>query len=122
MRSRFSLVMVAMLVLAFAASALGMSALRKPKLTMEQATAIALARHDGTVKSSELEKEHGKLVYSFDIEAGTEIREVQVDAMTGAIVEDKVESAADEAKEAAKDHKKEERTEKEKKVQSTQPK
>lgn len=83
--------------------ALATDARAEPKITKDQARAIALARHQGTVKSSELEKEHGKLVYSFDIQTAEGIREVQVDAMTGKVVEDTIESAADEAKEAAQE-------------------
>jgi hypothetical protein len=55
----------------------------------------------GTVKEGELEKEHGKLVWSFDIAtAGTSgVTEVQVDAISGAIVSVEHESASAEAKE-----------------------
>ncbi len=60
-----------------------------PKLTLDSALVIAKAQvPNGTVKSHELEREHGKLIYSFDfVVAGkTGIDEVNVDAMTGAIV------------------------------------
>lgn len=77
-----------------------------PKITMEQAKAVALQKESGTVKSSELEKEHGRWIYSFDISRPGGIREVNVDANTGKVVEDSNETAADEAKEAAKEHKK----------------
>ncbi len=42
----------------------------------------------GTIRESELEHEHGKLVWSFDIATPwtTDITEVQVDAVTGEIV------------------------------------
>jgi uncharacterized membrane protein YkoI len=42
----------------------------------------------GTIKEGELEKEHGKLIWSFDIATpGTkDITEVQVDAINGGIV------------------------------------
>ena len=76
------------------------------KITMKQARAIATSKVPGKVKSSELEKEHGKLVYSFDIETAKGIREIQVDAYSGAIVSDEIETAADEAKEAAQEKKK----------------
>jgi hypothetical protein len=72
---------------------------KQAKITMQQAQKTALARHAGVIRSKELEKENGKLVYSFDIKTRTGIHEVQVDAQTGEIVEDKIESAADEAKE-----------------------
>lgn len=78
----------------------------KSKITMQQARATATAKASGKVKSAELEKEHGKLVYSFDIETVAGIREIQVDAYSGAIVSDQVETAADEAREAAAERKK----------------
>jgi hypothetical protein len=55
----------------------------------------------GTIKEGELEKEHGKLIWSFDIATpGTrDITEVQVDAITGEIVSVENESAEKEAKE-----------------------
>jgi uncharacterized membrane protein YkoI len=66
-----------------------------------QATAIAQAPN-GTVKESELEKEHGKLIWSFDIATPgtTDITEVNVDAITGKVVAIDKEKAEDEAKEA----------------------
>ena len=43
---------------------------------------------NGTIKESELEKEHGKLIWSFDIATPgtTDITEVNVDAITGKVV------------------------------------
>jgi predicted small secreted protein len=76
------------------------------KLTKAQAEAIALQRaKGGTVKSSELEQEHGKLVWSFDIaKAGTKnVTEVLIDAKTGEVVSVAVETPADEAAEALKE-------------------
>jgi uncharacterized membrane protein YkoI len=72
------------------------------KITSEAAVQTALARvPGGQVREGELEKEHGLLVYSFDIlvpnRAGVD--EVQVDAKSGKVVSVKHESAADEAKE-----------------------
>ena len=44
------------------------SELKQAKVTKQQATAIALARvPQGQVREAELEREHGKLVWSFDI-------------------------------------------------------
>ncbi|MFI4971030.1 MAG: PepSY domain-containing protein, partial [Lysobacterales bacterium] len=62
---------------------------------------------DGIVASSELEKEHGKLIWSFDIERhdSKDITEIQVDARTGAIVSTQVETPADQAREKAADSK-----------------
>ena len=78
---------------------------REAKITMEQARETALKRAPGNVESSELEREHGKLVYSFDIRnsKGT-ITEVQVSAITGRVVrvehENKKQEAAEKRKES----------------------
>ena len=78
---------------------------KEAKVTMKQAQKTALAKEPGKIKSKELEREKGRLIYSFDIKTADGIHEVQVDAMTGEIVEDTVESAAAEAKEKAADKK-----------------
>ena len=59
------------------------------KIPMEMARATALARvKNGTVKSEELEREHGRLIYSFDITVPKRsgVDEVNVDAKTGKLV------------------------------------
>jgi uncharacterized membrane protein YkoI len=60
------------------------------KLSKADAEKIAMARvPDGTIKESELEKEHGKLQWSFDMATpggGDEITEVNIDAITGAVI------------------------------------
>ena len=61
----------------------------KPAITLEAARKTALDRVPGaTVKKEELEREHGKLIYSFDLSVPgkTGIDEVQVDAMTGKVL------------------------------------
>lgn len=76
------------------------------KISQEQATATALARvPNGKVRSAELEREHGKLVWSFDIarQGASGVTEIQVDARTGKIVSQKQESASQEASEARKE-------------------
>lgn len=80
---------------------------KKAKITLAHAREIALREDNGTVESEELEKEHGKLVYSFDIRnsKGT-ITEIWVDAKTGKVVHKSEENAAAEAKEKAADGKK----------------
>jgi uncharacterized membrane protein YkoI len=79
----------------------------KPKIGMKKATLIATKRVHGVVKSKELEKEHGRWIYSFDIRTGKgKITEVAVDAYSGKIISVEKENAADEAREA-KDEKKE---------------
>lgn len=76
---------------------------KEAKITMEQAKKIALAKEAGKIKDGELEREKGRLIYSFDVKMADGIHEVNVDAMTGAILEDTVESAAAEAQEKAAD-------------------
>ena len=83
------------------------SAMRKEaKVTMEEAEKAALAKESGKIKSKELEREKGRLIYSFDIKTADGLHEVNVDAITGKVIEDTVESAAAEAKEKAADRKK----------------
>ncbi len=77
----------------------------KTKITMANAKTIALTREPGTVKSGELEHEKGRWIYSFDIQKGNDTREVNVDANTGSIVEDSLDTPADEAREAAENAK-----------------
>ncbi|HEY5403890.1 MAG TPA: PepSY domain-containing protein [Pyrinomonadaceae bacterium] len=79
---------------------------RLAKVTKEAAQETALKRAPGNVESSELEKEHGKLVYSFDIrnEKGT-ITEVQVSAITGKVVRVEHESKQQEEAEKKKEKK-----------------
>ena len=73
---------------------------RQAKISMEKAREIALKRAPGTVEQGELEREHGKLVYSFDIRnAKGTITEVQVSAINGRVVRVEYEDARKEAKE-----------------------
>jgi len=72
------------------------------KVSKADAEKIALAKAPGgTIKEGELEKEKGKLIWSFDISipGSTDIKEVQVDAITGEVVSVETETAAQEAKE-----------------------
>jgi outer membrane murein-binding lipoprotein Lpp len=76
------------------------------KVSKETAQASALAKvPGGTVKDGELEKEKGKLIWSFDITTpdSKDIKEVAVDAMTGDVIAVDTETPADQAKEAAED-------------------
>lgn len=62
---------------------------REAKISKDSATAIALARVPGaTVQSAEIEREHGRLIWSFDLKrAGRAgIDEVNVNAITGKVV------------------------------------
>jgi len=75
---------------------------KEAKITKQQATATALARvPDGKIREAELEREGGKLVWSFDIaRPGTkDITEIQVDAKTGEIVSQTTETPKHEASE-----------------------
>ncbi len=89
-------------VLTFALLPVGI-AQTKAKLGMADARTAALAVENGKVKSEEVEKEKGKQIYSFDIEMPNGLHEVNIDAMTGKVIEDSIENAEDEAKEAAED-------------------
>ena len=72
------------------------------KISRAEAEKVALAKApNGTIKEGELEKEKGLLVWSFDITTpgSKDIKEVQVNAMTGEFVSEETESAEHEAKE-----------------------
>jgi uncharacterized membrane protein YkoI len=59
------------------------------KIDRAEAERVALQRvPGGTVKDAELEKEHGKLVWSFEFTTpgSSDITEVHVDAITGAVL------------------------------------
>jgi uncharacterized membrane protein YkoI len=81
--------------------------LKRAKITADSAIAVAKARlPKATIAAGEIERENGKLIYSFDFRtpgrSGTD--EVNVDAMTGRLVgRVEHESAAEERKEAAED-------------------
>jgi len=80
--------------------------LKLAKVTPSAATATALAKvPGGKVQSAEIEKEDGKLVYSFDIKVAGKsgIDEVLVDATSGAVVSVSHETPADEAREVKED-------------------
>jgi uncharacterized membrane protein YkoI len=73
------------------------------KIPAATARATALAKvPGGRVKTYELERENGHLLYSFDItsKGKTGIDEVQVDAITGAVLSNVHETPAEERKEA----------------------
>jgi uncharacterized membrane protein YkoI len=77
---------------------------REAKISEETARATALKEvPNGTVKASELEREHGKLIYSFDISVPgkTGIEEIAVSAIDGSVVTHEHETPAMEKKEAA---------------------
>lgn len=80
---------------------------KQAKVTLEAARATALAKvPGGELRSEELEKEHGKLVYSFDIALPGKpgVEEVNVSAITGKVISQHHESAKEEAREQKKEH------------------
>jgi DNA-binding beta-propeller fold protein YncE len=82
--------------------------LAKTKVTPDAATATAKARLPrARLVASEIEQEHGKLIYSFDFEtegaSGSD--EVAVDALTGKVLSVSHETPEDEAREKAADAK-----------------
>ena len=114
------IVTIAGLAIVVAATSAGAQATKKPaykkelpdsltrivKVTEPVAAATALSQvPGGRIQSVELEREDGKVIYSFDIKAKGKsgIEEVQIDAMTGAVSSNVHETPADEKKEAAKD-------------------
>lgn len=103
------LAIIAGLGLSVAAAGESQAALKaQAKITQEEATKSALAKvPGGKIKSAEIEREHGKLIWSFDISMpkSASITEVQVDAKSGKIVSTQVETPKDQAKEAAADKK-----------------
>ena len=78
---------------------------REAKVTEAQATKVALdGIQGGKVAEGELERENGRLVWSFDIWVpGTaDIAEVQVDALDGTVVSRTTETPEEQAKEMMK--------------------
>jgi uncharacterized membrane protein YkoI len=75
------------------------------KISGDSAKKVALAQvPNGKIQSGEIEHEKGKLIYSFDVKVAGKsgIEEVNVDALTGAVVAKAHESAAAEKAEAKK--------------------
>ncbi len=78
------------------------------KVSKDDAAKTALAQvPNGTVKDSELEKEHGKLIWSFDIATpdSKDITEVNVDAINGSVVSMEKETPEQQSKEKNEDAK-----------------
>ena len=81
---------------------------KEAKITEATARATALKEvPNGTVKSSELERENGKLIYSYDITVPgkTGIDEVNVNAIDGTVVAKQHETPKSEKAEAVKEAK-----------------
>lgn len=89
---------------AFAAEPSQPALTRQARISKAVATQTALSRVPGAqVKSAEIEREHGRLIWSFDLaQAGKPgVTEIQVSAITGKVVSQQHESGAHEAAEAA---------------------
>jgi uncharacterized membrane protein YkoI len=82
--------------------------IKQASVTRSEAERTALSRvKDGKVVTAELEKEHGRLIWSFDIARPKtkNITELQIDAKSGQVISTKIESPRDEKKEAAAEKK-----------------
>jgi len=82
---------------------------KEAKIAEAEARKTALAAvPGGKVRSHELERENGRLIYSYDIKVAGKsgVEEVNVDAMTGEIVAHEHEDAKAEAKEKKAEAKK----------------
>jgi len=81
---------------------------REAKIKEKTARATALKEvPNGKVRTSELERENGKLIYTFGIKVAgkTGIEEVNINAITGAVVTHEHETPKAEKKEAAAEKK-----------------
>lgn len=80
--------------------------LKEAKISEADARTAALKEvPGGVVKAHELEREDGKLIWSYDINVAGKngIEEVAIDAITGAMIAHEHETPSDEKKEAAAD-------------------
>ncbi len=80
------------------------------KVSKADAEKTALAQvPNGTVKEAELEKEKGQLIWSLDVTIpdSKDIKEVNVDAITGKVLSVETETPEQQAKEKSEDAKKE---------------
>lgn len=80
--------------------------LARARVTPDSARKLALAQvANGTINEQEIEEEHGKLLYSFDIKVAgrSGIEEIQIDALSGALVSHEHETPRQSAQERAAD-------------------
>ena len=81
---------------------------KEAKISLDTARATALSRvKGGSVRSEELEREGGKLIYSFDVVVAGKsgVTEVNVDAKSGKVLNVHHESPAKEKREATQEGK-----------------
>lgn len=91
----FALVIIAPALAGGALAYTGEKLAKTAKVTMEQATDIALKARPGKITDKELEREKGGtgLRYSFDVRNKGVTYEVGIDAQTGAVLENAREGA-----------------------------
>ena len=83
----------------------------RARVSADDARATALAAvHGGKIVESELEDEDGRLIYSFDIEAADGTHEVEIDAITGQVLQSGVENEDDDHDDDTEDEKAEHRS------------
>lgn len=81
---------------------------KEAKMTMAEARALAERTNPkASIKTGEIEREGGKLIYSFDMKTPGKsgIDEVNIDAMTGKLIANQHETPKDEKAEAKADAK-----------------
>jgi uncharacterized membrane protein YkoI len=103
---RLALVLAPFLATASTAFAIDSTLESQAKISKSAAEKIALSKvPTGTIQSAELEKERGRLIWSFDISKPRtkNITEVQVDARNGRIVSVQIETPAAQTKERKSD-------------------
>ncbi len=102
MKNNIAAVMLAACWVAVASAATplplkGSTYLAHAKVPLKRAQSLALAKEHGVIIDQELEPESGGsgLRYSFDINVGNAVREVGIDAATGAVLEDRIDDGKD---------------------------
>jgi uncharacterized membrane protein YkoI len=101
---RLQIVVAMLLSLVVGAQSGALAQTPKPAVTKEAARKTVLAKVPGAhIFSAELEKEEGKLVWSFDLRDHWKLEEAWVDAATGEVIKLEVETKASEAKEKRMD-------------------
>ncbi|HEV2643132.1 MAG TPA: PepSY domain-containing protein, partial [Candidatus Elarobacter sp.] len=81
---------------------------KEAKISLDSARTIAMSKvPNGTIESQELEREHGKLIYSFDVKVAGKsgIDEVNVNAIDGKVIAVSHEGPKAEKREAAQEKK-----------------
>ena len=80
-------IIASILVVFGVASHSGYSINSEPQLTLEEARKIALVALPGRILEEELETERNSHVYEFEIETHKGLFEIEIDAISGAILE-----------------------------------